>query len=115
MGKVISSDESHFEVHIRRSQYVRQSVGEPLNTFHIQQAPKHPPKKMFWGCFTFNGTGRLCPVKGMMNSTKYRKVLEKKLVLTMQKFFPDGNGIFQQDNAPCHTSKTCKYFLKSQK
>ena len=43
--KVIFSNESHFEVHGHRSQYVRRSAGEPLNSFHIQQAPKHPPKK----------------------------------------------------------------------
>ena len=32
---------------------------------------------MFCGCFTFNGTGRLSPSKGMMNSSKYVEVLEK--------------------------------------
>ena len=44
---MIFSGESHFEVHGRRSQYVRRSVGEPLNTFHIQQASKHPQTKCF--------------------------------------------------------------------
>ena len=101
--KVIFSDESHFEVHGHRSQYVRRSAGEPLNSFHFQQAPKHPPKKMFWGCFTFKGTGRLCPIEGMMNSTKYQEILNTKLVPSMQQPLPDGNGIVQQDNAPCHT------------
>ena len=47
MEKSCFSDESRFEVHGRKSQYVRQSVGEPLNTFYILQAPKHPPKKCF--------------------------------------------------------------------
>ena len=45
--KVIFSDESYFEVYGRRSQYVSRSFEEPLTTFHIQQAPKHPQKKMF--------------------------------------------------------------------
>ena len=40
------SDESHFEVNGHRSQYVRGRVGEALNSFHKQQAPKHPPKKI---------------------------------------------------------------------
>ena len=35
MEKSCFSDESHFEVHGRKSQYVRRSVGEPLNTFYI--------------------------------------------------------------------------------
>lgn len=67
--KVVFSNESHFEVHGQKYLYVQKSAGETLNNKHVQQAPKHPLKKMFWGCFTFKGTGRLCPNKGMMNST----------------------------------------------
>ena len=48
MEKSCFSDESYFEVHGCKSQHVRRSVGEPLNTFYILQAPKHHPKKMFW-------------------------------------------------------------------
>ena len=33
----------------------------------------------------------------------------------MQKSFSDGNGIFQQDNAPCHTSKNMQTFFKKLK
>ena len=111
MEKSCFLDESHFEVHGRESQCVRQGFGEHLNTFHILQAPKHPPKKMFWVCcFTLNGTGRLCPSEDMMNSTKYLE-FGKNLVPTIQKLFSDGNGIFQQDNAPCHSSKKCKHFF----
>ena len=108
-------DESHFKVHGHISQCVRQSAGELLNRFYIQQAPKHPPKKMFWGFFTFKGTDRLCPIEGMMNSTKYQEILERKLVPSMQQSFLDGNGIFQQDNAPCHTSKIMLTFFKRAK
>ena len=68
--KVIFSDEAHFEVHGYRSVVVRRSKGEPLQPGHIQQAPKHPPKKMFWGSFTSKGPGRLIKVEGMMNSVK---------------------------------------------
>lgn len=50
------------------------------------------------------------PVNGMMNSDKYIDVLERKLLPEMRKLFPDNNGIFQQDLAPCHTStKVTKY------
>jgi len=73
--RVIFSDESHFEVQGYRSQYVRRSKGEPLQGGHNDQASKDPAKKMFWGCFTFKGTGRLILVKGMMNSIKYKEIL----------------------------------------
>ncbi|KAJ4427040.1 hypothetical protein ANN_26839 [Periplaneta americana] len=37
----------------------------------------------------------------------------KKIVLQLQKSFPDGRGVFQQDLAPCHTSrKTTEFFNK---
>ena len=61
------SNESLFAAHGHRLQYVRQSIGEALDNFHMQQASKYPPKKIFYGCFTFNSTGRLCPIEGTMN------------------------------------------------
>ena len=56
--------------------------------------PETPPRKMFWGCFTLNDTGRLCTSDGMMKPTKYLEILEKGLVSTMQKSFSDGNATF---------------------
>ena len=70
---------------------------------------------MFWGCFTFKGTGRLIPVEGMMNSIKYKEILTKYLLPTVQVAFPEGGGIFQQDLAPCHTSKMIQKFFKESK
>ena len=43
--------------------------------------------------------------EGMMNSIKYKEILTKYLLPTVQVAFPEGGGIFQQDLAPCHTSK----------
>ena len=109
--KVIFSDEAHFEVHGYRSVVVRRSKGEPLQAGHIQQAPKHPPKKMFWGSFTSKGPGRLIKVEGMMNSDRYKAILQTRLLPVLHRDFPDGDGIFQQDLAPCHTSKQmCTFF-----
>ena len=57
--KVIFSDESHFEVHGHKSAVVKRSKGDAIWPENIQQTPKHPPKKMFWGSFTAKGPGRL--------------------------------------------------------
>ena len=45
--------------------------------------------------------------KARMNNSHSRFILFKLKIfgeiVTTQKLFPDGNGIFQEDNAPCHT------------
>ena len=66
---------------------------------------------MFWGCFSYYRVGPLKPVEGMMNSEKYLDVLTKKVIPEMARKFPEGSGIFQQDLAPCHTSRKVKNFI----
>uniref|UniRef100_A0A2L2YHU5 Transposase, partial n=1 Tax=Parasteatoda tepidariorum TaxID=114398 RepID=A0A2L2YHU5_PARTP len=66
---------------------------------------------MFWGCFGYNGVGPLQPIDGMMRSEQYITILGKKVVPELKKRYPDGTGIFQQDLAPCHTSKIVKKFM----
>jgi len=61
--RVVFSDESHFEVHGHRFQYIRRSIGEPIRKAHIQQATKHPPKMMFCRFFSASGPGRLVPTE----------------------------------------------------
>ena len=58
---------------------------------------------MFWGSFDAKGTGRLINVEGMMNSDKYKAVLLTHLLPTMQRDFPDGDGVFEQNIAPFFT------------
>ena len=76
--KVLFSDESHFYVRGEHSKFVRRSIGESLNSHHVNQTVKHPQKKMFWGCFSYAGVGSLFPVEGMMNSDRYIDVIKKK-------------------------------------
>ena len=64
----------------------------------------HPQKKIFWGCFSFQGAGALYP--GMMNAEKYSELVRQKVLREMERMFPAGGGIFQQDLAPCHSAKS---------
>ena len=109
--QVLFSDESHFLVQGVRSQHVQISKGEPLKKSHIDQAAKHSPKKMFSGCFSYYGVGPLKPVEGMMNSEKHLDALTKKVIPETARKFSEGSGIFQQDLAPCHTSRKVKNFI----
>ena len=109
------TDESHFLVRGKHSQFVRKSAGEMLTSHHINESVKHPPKKMFWGGFTWKGVGSLVPIEGMMNTDKYIDVLKRRAFPDLKRAFPDENGIFQQDLAPCHSSrKTVKFFQENQ-
>lgn len=108
---VLFSDESHFLVQGQRSRFVRKSDNEKLTAAHIDQTVKHPLKKMFWGCFSYKGTGSLVPVEGIMNSEKYKDLLEQRLEAELRKVDANGKAVFQQDSAPCHVSKVMmKYF-----
>lgn len=112
---VLFSDETHFLVQGHKVNFVRRSANEAETSAHILQQPKHPPKKMFWGCMSYNGPGPLVPIEGMMNSDKYIALLERRVVPLLLQMFPESNGIFQQDSAPCHTSKKCKNFFSENK
>ena len=106
--KVLFSDESHFLVQGQRSQYVRRSRNEEIREEHMNQFVKHPEKRMFWGSFSYNGVGSLYPVDGIMNAEKYMQVINTKLQGDMEEAFPNGEGIFQQDLAPCHRANKVK-------
>ena len=106
--KVLFSDESHFLVQGQRSQYVRRSKNEEITEEHMNQSVKNPEKQMFWGSFSYNGVGSLYPIEGIMNADKYMQVINNKIQNDMEDAFPNGEGIFQQDLAPCHRAKKVK-------
>ena len=66
---------------------------------------------MIWSVMSAQGVGRMHIVEGMMNSQKYISILQDHLLSQLEQWYPDGNAIFMQDGAPCHTSKACMTFL----
>ena len=60
---------------------------------------------MFWGCFTWHGLGPIVPLKGSVTGQTHAQVINDYVVPTLHKYFPCGNGIFQEDNAAPHCSK----------
>jgi len=51
----------------------------------------------------------------MVNSIKYKEILTKYLLPTVRVTFAEGGSIFQQDLAPCYTSKMTQNFFKDSK
>jgi len=60
---------------------------------------------VFWGCITYEGVGTLVPVDGNINSQNYMQILHAHLWPVVAKHFGDKPFIFQDDNAPAHSSK----------
>ena len=48
-----------------------------------------------------------------MNSAYYSKLIRRTVSCDMQRAFPEGEEVFQQDLAPCHTSKQVKKVFKA--
>ncbi len=102
---VMFSDESHFELNTFRRQICRRPIGsDRFDPRFTRKTVKHPAKVMAWACFSWKGRGGIEFLQNgeMMNGTRYRRILEEKLVLFMHKH---QCSHFLQDGAPCHRSK----------
>ncbi len=67
---------------------------------------KHPDSAMMLGVVASNGA-KMDPIwfgrKERVNAAKYVAVLKEKIKPWLEANFPDGNYVWQQDGAPCHT------------
>ena len=60
---------------------------------------------MLWGAFCWHGFGPLVPLEGRVTANQYKVVLCHHLYAMMKHFYPDGSGLFQDDNAPIHRTR----------
>ncbi|GBN63036.1 Transposable element Tc1 transposase [Araneus ventricosus] len=60
---------------------------------------------MLWGTFSWASLGPVFVVEQTMNAAKYLNIIADQLHPYMAFVFPLGNGIFQQDNAPCQKAR----------
>ena len=95
-------------------EFVRVVDGHPLTEAHFEHTVKHPVSVMFWSCFSYYGVGRVHVIEGTLNTDGYlSEIINGRLLQQMTEWYPQGNGIFQQDNAPCHVSKKAmKHFAE---
>ena len=66
---------------------------------------------MVWGCFSYSGKGKLVILDNTINSIRYQQILCENLIesantMNLNEF------IFQQDNAPPHTSNLLKLLFR---
>lgn len=79
----------------------------------LQGTIKHDKKIMVWGAFAAHGVGHLHRINGIMDGHKYHQILIHHMRPSLQRLFPNGDGIFQQDNDPKHTAKIVINYLNN--
>ncbi|GBN66476.1 Transposable element Tc1 transposase [Araneus ventricosus] len=102
--RVVWSDESRFLIHhINGRVRVRILPGEQLllscTAGHTQAGSG---SIMLWGMFSLVALRPVIVVEQTMIAANYLNIIADQLHPYVVFVFPTGNGIFQQDNAPCH-------------
>ena len=104
-NSVIFTEETTFEL----KKYKRKYWGTARHK-KVLRVVKHPPKIHVWGCFSWNGFGKLYFFTGTLNAEKMNVIYEKALLPSVNRFgFDDTSDWWlQEDNDPKHMSNTCK-------
>jgi transposase len=68
---------------------------------------------MVWGCMSSAGVGMLHFIDGTVDGGAYVEILSTRLLPSLERLHPDGDCLFQQDGAPCHTSKVAQRWFAS--
>ncbi len=85
---------------------------DPVNRY--QGRPKFPKKAMFFGYVSSGST--TFPsiwIEGTVDAPKYKQMLVRHVLPTLERTYGKNNFIWIQDGAPCHTAKTVLSYLES--
>lgn len=106
--KVIFSDETQVVVDQNKRVYVWRRADEVWRPECLGLRGNSKFSAMFWGCISHNGIGTFTQVEGNINSRKYIDILDENLWPVLARHFPNNDYLFQEDNAPVHTSNETK-------
>lgn len=116
--KVIFSDETIFKAFEAARSSLRQWIHEEDEKFLnlISLVTKRRDLRVAaWGCVTSQGASQLAPIEGSLTSSKFIDILAVSLKEVVERYDLDPSEvILQMDNAPVHTSRATKEFLKKQ-
>ena len=86
----------------------RYSFADALRPNLVKKGAKFTLKIMVWGCFHYNGVGRLAIIDGTMNSSKYIETLERYCIPSLNEMPGIDEKYLIDDSAPCHRSQIVK-------
>ncbi|GBC22304.1 IS630 family transposase [Rhizophagus irregularis DAOM 181602=DAOM 197198] len=114
--KIVWSDESRFTMFQNDGKIrVWRLQKEKYDINYLVPTMKHGGGGvMMWGCFTWFGLGPLVRIDGRVNSQRYIEEILGYHVIPFLERFEEENGdyLFQQDNAPIHTSARTREFCE---
>ena len=67
---------------------------------------------MLWAMFCWETLGPAIHVDGNLTRVTYLNIVADQVHPFMAMVFPDGSGLFQQDNAPCHTAHIAREWFE---
>ena len=107
MPFLVFTDESTVMVDLEKGGIWRKKGVYPPEAFYVKQA--HPIQVMVWGAIGPRGyRSKLVHIKGNMNSESYIKMLNDNQIFEDITAKFGNNWLFQQDNAPPHSSRWSK-------
>ncbi|GFX88378.1 transposable element Tcb1 transposase [Trichonephila clavipes] len=111
---VAFSDESRFMLHRTDGRWrIRRETSERNHPATIAGTVQAGGGSiMVWGMFSWHSLGSLIIVEGTMDQYKYASVLADHVHPYMRIVFPQDDGIFQQDNARCHTAVSVRAWFE---
>jgi transposase len=112
-SRVIFTDEAPFHVNsCARRRYVRRRINEAYDSkLTIPPSKRYNLKIMVWGSISVHGVGTLKRFTGNVDKHSYLRLLRE--VIPRMRLTP--NTIWQQDNAPAHSSRIVQQYLTNRR
>ena len=107
---VLFTDESKVSIGNDGGLYVWRGKGEEFLPECCDRTVQHAASVMVWGSMCWHGLGSLVKLEGRLDSTAYQQVLEEHMLTDAAALI--GDFVFQQDNAPIHTSWSTRQWLR---
>ena len=107
---VLFTDESKVSIGNDGALYVWHRKGEEFLPECCDRTVQHAASVMVWGSMCWHGLGSLVKLEGCLDSTPYQQVLEEHILTDTATLIGD-DFVFQQDNAPIHTSRSTRQWL----
>ena len=108
---VLFSDESKVSIGNDGALYFWWRRGEEFLPECCDCTVQHAASVMVWGSMCWHGIGSLVKLEGRLDSIAYQQVLEEHMLADAETMIGE-DFVFQQDNAPIHTSRSTRQWLR---